>query len=276
MRLIFTKYSGCGNDFILFDDREQEIPTHSAREWVPQLCHRRLGIGADGVILWQRGDSAPHRMRIFNADGGEAEMCGNGIRCLAHYIRSQLATSSSFEIDTMDGVVHIRCERDDEICTGFPDPYGIQWDLSLADVAIQQPIDLLNTGVPHLVVQVEHVDAVDLTSWARPLRHHPDLTQGANVNIYHLEGLTLVRYRTFERGVEDETLACGTGAAAVALSAARRHGLQSPLAVKTSSGDVLRCDFQLDGTGASNLSITGPAVPIFEGSIELGGYSLQK
>ena len=268
MLLGFKKYSGCGNDFIVIDDREGQISLQGVRQWVPQLCHRRQGIGADGVILWQHGTVSPHRMRIFNADGSEAEMCGNGVRCLAHHISTELGGLSSFEIDTLDGPVKIVCEKEG-IRTAFPDPRDIQWGLHLTHIASKYPIDFLNTGVPHLVVQVDDIEEVDLASWAPPLRHHPDLEKGANVNIYQLDESSGVRYRTFERGVEAETLACGTGAAAVAVAAANRHGLNDPIAGQTRSGEMLQCAFEWSEKGVSCLSITGPAVRIFEGTMEL-------
>jgi diaminopimelate epimerase len=266
----FHKYSACGNDFILIDNRSEQFPLEK-RELIARLCHRQQGIGADGLILLENPsieNSVDHyRMRIFNSDGGEAEMCGNGIRCLYKFIRSLGEEREALKIETMHRSLLLQ-EKGDQVSVQMGDPQGIRWDLSLPVPHYSGPIHFLDTGVPHAVLFVDDLERVEMRSLGKALRHHQAFgSGGANVNAAQLVGGKELQVRTYERGVEDETLACGTGVTAAALAAARVYRLQSPIAVRTRSKESMEVDFQqVDGL-FTQVALTGPATFIFQGII---------
>lgn len=259
----FTKYSGCGNDFVIIDNRNNTFLPSS--KLVRKLCHRNYGIGADGIILLERGAKTPYRMRIFNADGSEAEMCGNGLRCLAHFIFQQDHGPQEIFIETMHATMEAQVQGDVvKISLPIPDGHIITHKMPISDSCIT--LHCLNTGVPHAVTFVEDIDQPNLLASAPSIRHHNIFPKGTNVNYVKILSKNSLAIRTFERGVEAETLACGTGALAAAITAAHIHDLQTPIQVKTRSGDTLKVNFQGSPSNLSALTMTGPVAPIFEGS----------
>ena len=262
MVLSFAKYQGAGNDFIVIDDRIAFFPAHDGAI-IRRLCHRQKGIGADGVILLQESDKADFRMRIFNADGGEPSMCGNGIRCLVHYIRGLGFKSSSFKIETMHSV--LACQAFDEKVGVFMGaPHIMHWGIEVLNMTAY----VLDTGVPHAVIFVSDLDNLDVFNLGRAIRTHKLFApNGVNVDFAAFpshEGV--VRVRTYERGVEAETLACGTGAAAVAYVAHVLFGLESLVPILTASGETLEIHRE-----EKELLMIGPATPVFHGRIEING-----
>lgn len=262
MEIPFSKYSGCGNDFILIDNRNGVFPVGDAAP-IQALCHRHEGVGADGVILLENSDVADYKMRIFNADGGEAEMCGNGIRCLYRFLEELENVQSSCTVESMN-FIHALSGEGDRICATMAPPTEMEWGLEL----LGQPLHFLNTGVPHVVIFVDELKG-DFRKVAPKLRHHPYFARGANVNLVSFEknGLSV---RTFERGVEAETLACGTGATAAALVAAKKRGMPSPIAVKVASGEVLEICFDKEFTQVTQV---GPARAVFYGRFSVAEIS---
>lgn len=252
-KLSFVKYEGAGNDFIIIDDRVPFFPTEDS-DFIQKLCHRRFGIGADGVILLQNDGIADFRMRIFNSDGSEAESCGNGLRCLARFIADiQGEISASYKIWMHDQIVEAFVEKE-KISIALNNPRNLTLN-------IQQDVHFVDTGVPHAVVFVPDVAKVNLHQEGKALRSHPCFgPKGSNVNFASLNPDRVISVRTFERGVEGETLACGTGAAAVAAIAAQVHNLPSPIHTRFPGGD-LEISFTDRG-----LKLAGPAVRVFEGS----------
>ncbi|WP_079989365.1 diaminopimelate epimerase [Candidatus Protochlamydia phocaeensis] len=268
MRWAFAKYTGCGNDFILFDNRQGRFPL-STPGLIQRLCHRQWGIGADGVILLESSSLAHARMRIFNADGSEAEMCGNGVRCLVHWMGSLGFSSPSYTIETMLRTLKA-WRMGDQVRIEMGSPSRLQWHVPLRFESACLFVHHLDTGVPHAVLFVEDVDAVELNRLGPFIRHHSLWhPHGANVSIGQQIDHTLFKVRTFERGVEGETLACGTGATAVALAAAYLHHLVGPLSMQTRSGDCLQISFKLAGQRFKDVTMTGPAICTFEGEIDL-------
>lgn len=263
MKYPFSKYSGCGNDFILFDNRDLTFPIF--KEIFQQLCHRQKGIGGDGVILLENSTKAHYKMRIFNSDGSEAEMCGNGIRCLLKFIQHCDILSNQLKIETMSKILTVSVEGDD-IAVEMGNPCNIQWDIELSPWIVHY----LDTGVPHAIIFTDNVDPIDVNEWGPKLRYHDRFAPyGVNVNFVSVDETKTVHVRTYERGVEQETLACGTGATASALAAARMYKLQSPIKVKVRSGDILVIDFKRHDENFSDVRLIGPAEPTFSGTIEL-------
>lgn len=259
----FSKYVGCGNDFILFDNRDATFPIHS----IASLCHRQNGIGADGVILLENSDRAHFKMRIFNADGSEAEMCGNGIRCFMKYLAELGNNDPSYQIETMHRV-HRVDHVGDQIRVEMGLPADCRWNMDLSYQGKDFRAHYLNTGVPHLVLFVEDVFSIPLQEWGPYFRYHSVFgPRGTNVNIAQRVGSKKMKIRTYERGVEGETLACGTGATAAALAAGMCYEWQGPVEVETRLGEILTIGFRNDSGILTNVTMQGPASCTFRGQI---------
>jgi diaminopimelate epimerase len=260
MQFSFAKYQGAGNDFIVIDDEKMRFPVADSH-YISRLCHRKFGIGADGVVLLQPSKKADFRMRIFNADGKEVAQCGNGLRCLVDFIHQKDPTAQSVLVETQKRV--IPCSWESGLITIDLGP--AEWlleDFSLDAFSLQ----LINTGVPHLVAFVDQLNMSDFKSVGAKLRHHEAFSpEGANVNFAQLQG-DKIFVRTYERGVEDETLACGTGAAAVAVAALKKYSLQNPVCIVPTSQEEL----YVEATDEA-VRLKGPATCVFYGYVP---YSL--
>lgn len=270
MNLPFQKYSGSGNDFILFDDRSDHFPLEDC-SLISSLCHRQQGIGADGVILLQNSRKANFRMRVFNADGSEAEMCGNGIRCLVQWIEDEGISCTPLLIETMEAT--LLCTRKTQgVCVEMQNPKDLAFNQSVLLENQSYSLHTIHTGVPHAVLFVEDLEKAPVASLGRHLRHHPLFApHGVNVNFAYLSPERVIFTRTFERGVEAETLACGTGAVAAAIITAKVYSLQPPLLVRPRSKETLHIDFEQDPV--KNVRMTGPARKIFDGFVNLLNFS---
>ncbi|MCX7818947.1 MAG: diaminopimelate epimerase [Kiritimatiellae bacterium] len=273
MNIPFVKMHGAANDFILVDDRAETFPA-SDRAWIAALCDRRRGVGAEGVILIRRSATAHLRMRFFNPDGGEVEMCGNGARCLARLAFELGIAPSEMRIETLAGELHAEVlEGGEQVRLHMTRPSG--WALR-QHIAVRDrwfEYHFVNTGVPHVVIEVEDLDRADVAALGRAIRYHERFQPaGTNVNFVAPTGPTSLRLRTYERGVEAETLACGTGIVAAALCLARTGRVTLPATVVPASGDSLTVDatWCADGS-AENVTLTGPAVRVFEGVVRYAG-----
>ncbi|MDV0441964.1 diaminopimelate epimerase [Methanorbis furvi] len=273
MTIAFTKLHGNGNDFILIDEMKGTvIPDDMKAQFAVSYCDRRFGIGADGVLFISASDNADVRMRLFQPDASEAEMCGNGIRCLAKYAFDEnYAKTKSFSVETLAGVLTVRAGYDCEGCFSATIDMGVpKYDAASIPAAgpgdVAADIDgmkvyAVNTGVPHAVIFVDDVEAVDLEVVAPKIRHHALFPKGTNVNFVQVIGSSSITIRTFERGVEGETLSCGTGSTASAL-----------LAEKTGkvSGEVIHVETvggPLEIAVGDQAMMTGPAETVFVGEI---------
>lgn len=268
MQIEFTKMHGAGNDFVVIDNLDRRFALGTAQ--IRFLCDRRFGIGADGLLLLEPADSTEvdATMVYYNADGSRAEMCGNGARCFARFaLARNLGSSGSIRFTTDAGIVAAETVDDlYRIELTPPTDLVLERSIELKDGTAQ--INSVNTGVPHAVRFVDDVDSVDLRAIGSEIRFHPDFAPaGTNVNIAQLEPDGLVRIRTYERGVEDETLACGTGVTAVGIMAHLTHGITLPVRVQVAGGSVLQVDFARDDDTIRNVTLTGPAAVVFRGTI---------
>ena len=268
MELSFTKMNGAGNDFVVFDNRENQADLTDAQR--AKLCDRHRGVGADGVLAIEKAEGeADLRFRYYNADGGEAEMCGNGARCYARYAARLLdsgKTSLTFETIAGDLSAEITGE---EVTIAMSDPVDLELDPGVEIMGCDGKITSINTGVPHAVVFVSSVADADVLSWGAAIRHHGHFQpNGTNANFAEVLAPDHLKVRTFERGVEGETLACGTGVTAVALLHHLLTGAPSPIKVEVAGGDALTIGFEKSGDETfSNVTMTGPADFVFDGTI---------
>ncbi len=262
----FVKMSGSGNDFILVDHRVPRIAEADLVDFVRGVCRRRLSAGADGVILIEPSGRADFRFRFFNADGSRAAMCGNGARCAARFaVLAGISAGPEVAFETEAGVIAGRVEgRRVRIRLTDPGPPGAEAVLELS--AGRLVVRRIDTGVPHAVVIHPEPEALDVARLGAEIRHHPAFApEGVNANFIRPDGRGGIVIRTYERGVEGETLACGTGCAAGALVAARVLGLSSPVAALTRSGERLRVFFEEAGEGFRNVFLEGEARLIYRG-----------
>ncbi len=262
--------NGAGNDFVVIDNRTRQFSLDGAA--IARLCDRHRGVGADGLLAVEpSGGEADFRMRYYNADGGEAEMCGNGARCFARFAaRLMPAKPDAVTFETLAGVISARLE-DDLVSLDMGRPAGLRPPQPLGIGGQTLEIHFLNTGVPHAVVFVPDVETVDVHSLGRAIRHHEAFApKGTNANFAQVLEPGTLRLRTYERGVEGETLACGTGVCAAALLHALAENLPSPVLVTVRGGDTMRVDFTRDADGSfASARLTGPADFVFEGTVSL-------
>lgn len=268
-RISFVKMHGAGNDFVVLDQRD--LPAHPTLTpaTIARLCDRRLGVGADGLIIIGAGRDgvSDFRMTYFNADGGEAEMCGNGARCSVAFAHARGLVHQNCSFDTQTGVLTGKVHGPEDITVSLSGWCGLDLDVPVPDSPWDRHCSC-HTGVPHLVIPVPDVDKIDLQKWGPSLRRHQLFAPaGTNVNWVASDPATgEFLLRTYERGVEDETLACGTGASAAAVVMCHLKQAQSPVSVRTRGGDLLRITVEPD-TG--RLFLRGPACASFEGVVAL-------
>jgi diaminopimelate epimerase len=266
--LRFVKMNGAGNDFVMLDNRAGDI--HLDAKQISRICDRHRGVGADGILLLEKAaDGADFRMRYYNRDGGEAEMCGNGARCFARFANQIAGRQGKISFETPAGL--IGAELHGEFVTlEMSDPKNTRLNVSLTVGANNKTIHFINTGVPHVVVPVSRLDERDVrTEGAAIRRHEMFAPAGANVNFVEKRGRTAIAIRTYERGVEDETLACGTGVVASALIFAQTEKIDGPVDVLVRGGSELAVGFRRDGDNFRDVTLTGPAEFVFEGTIEV-------
>lgn len=275
MWLSFSKYVGCGNDFILFDNRSGVFPSHDG-DLIRQLCHRQYGIGADGIILLEESEKADFAMRIFNADGGEAEMCGNGIRCLMKFIQELGISLSSCLVETMCRTHRLTISKD-LVSVDMGAPTEVAWNIPIEMEANAWTIQFLNTGVPHAILFMKEIESFDLASWGPKFRYHSQFhPQGTNFSVATFPVNGKMSIRTYERGVEGETLACGTGATAAALAGAYLYDQKSPITVQTRLQEKLVIEFQRQGDLFSNVTMSGPSTCTYRGEVDISNFSNRK
>lgn len=272
MQIAFTKLNGAGNDFILIDNRDRRLSLKP--DTVAQLCHRQNGIGADGLILQEKApdnSGTDWQWQFFNSDGSSAEMCGNGARCFARFVTANKSeTRSSFTVSTLAGTIRASV-NDDAISVGLTEPTDPEYDFEIRLEDATYPADFINTGVPHAVLfPGESLDDTTVQNLGRRIRFHSKFApKGTNVNFAKVIAPGHVSLRTYERGVEAETLACGTGVSATALIAARKFNWPSPVKVDVRNGDTLEVGFTRDGDKFSDVTLTGPATIVFSGTVEI-------
>jgi len=274
MRIAFTKMHGNGNDFILFDEYGGEVVAEREKpNFVRAVCHRNFGIGADGVIFVQPSEKADVRFRYFNSDGSEAAMCGNGIRCFSRYVVEEGYAGSKLKVETLAGILELEVLREKEwwvrVDMGGPRfekeriPSKVDvWGYDFEHDGRTYKLYAVNTGVPHAVIFVESLD-FDVLPLARRIRFSEIFPEGTNVNFAKIEGEDLFRVRTYERGVEAETLSCGTGSVAVA-AVARKLGIAGDKVRVVTRGGLLKVELT-----EKTAFLLGGASRVFDGILRL-------
>jgi diaminopimelate epimerase len=264
----FTKMNGAGNDFVLIDNRERKVKL--TRDQIVRLCHRQRGVGADGLFLLVPGTGkADWAWEFYNSDGSVADMCGNGARCFARFIQKKAGANGQTSFETGAGVIRAAFNGD-RVTVSLTTPKDLQ--LAQKVVTKEGPLTVhsLNTGVPHAVIFVADADKAMVQQLGHEIRFHTHFApKGTNVNFVQVLGKNSIRVRTYERGVEGETLACGTGVTASALISSRVHGFASPIEVQVQGGDILEVNFKEQGGDFSDVRLTGPAEFVFEGRAEI-------
>ncbi|MBU0489004.1 MAG: diaminopimelate epimerase [Bacteroidetes bacterium] len=257
----FSKYHGTGNDFILIDNRSNEFSGLNERQ-IAHICHRRFGIGADGLILAEGSGSGGYRMRFFNSDGIEGSMCGNGGRCFAAYLFDNGLAGKKIEFEAFDGVHHA------EILSEKGNP--VQVKLKMADIqAVSNHNDdvFLDSGSPHYVRFCKNPDEIDVVGEGKKIRH-AFRPEGTNVNFVSCRENS-IRIRTYERGVENETLSCGTGTVASIIAAHSKGLLTGNYAKAQTRGGMLCVHYNLHEGIYSDIWLEGPAEHVFNGKIQI-------
>ena len=257
MSIVFYKYQGTGNDFIIIDNRQNEFDKKSAK-FISQLCERRFGIGADGLILLEHCDTTDFKMVYYNSDGRESSMCGNGGRCIVAFAHFLKMIENHCTFIAIDGI------HKAEISEGI-----VKLQMKDVDVVnIEQSYTFLDTGSPHHVTMVDNVSHCDVQNLGREIRYgEPYGEEGTNVNFVEQLSNDTFKVRTYERGVEGETYSCGTGVTAVAIAMhANNKADKEEINIKTQGGN-LKIDFEVRDGKYKNIWLTGPAVQLFKGEL---------
>ncbi len=275
--LCFWKMHGAGNDFAIFV-KHPAIKKNSidsltvklleTKTNIIKLCHRNTGIGADGTILVLPSKKADFRVRFFNPDGSEASMCGNGARCAALLARMLGIAHKKMSMETADGIIEADSDVENYIClslTIHPD-YQLNIPIKVADRKFL--CHFINTGVPHSIIEVKNLQKFQLMKYAPAIRYHKKFQpEGTNVDFIYIEHSKLIHIRTYERGVENETLACGTGVTAAGIAAGLLGKIFPPVKVKTCSGEVLEVNYSLKNQQVENITLKGKATLVYEGKM---------
>ena len=263
----FYKMSGSGNDFILVDNRSGIVDEKNLTEWIASICRRKHSVGADGFILIESSEQADFKWRFFNSDGGEVEMCGNGGRCAARlaYLKGIAGPHLSFE--TRAGLVRAEVSGK-RVKLEMPEPTRPELDYPLKVEKETFTVSSITVGVPHVVIWVTDLESSPVSSIGRAIRHHERYAPaGTNVNFVQPLDNGVFAIRTYERGVEDETLACGTGSVAAALIACEKGLATSPAPFQTRGGELLKIYFDKNGDGFRSVFLEGDAYVIYEGQL---------
>ncbi len=265
MNLSFTKMNGAGNDFVVIDNRA--LDKNLSKEQIERLCDRHRGVGADGLLAVEPAESgADVKFRYYNADGGEAEMCGNGARCFGRYTARLLGGDRTFlTFETIAGTLKAELIGSD-VCIDMSDPIDLEMNSPVESVA---PVHNFNTGVPHAVVFVDDLENCDIVKNGAAIRYHDHYSpNGTNANFVGVLAPDHLAVRTYERGVEGETLACGTGITACALIHHLLTDSPSPIKIDVQGGDTLSIGFKAGPDQTfTKVTLTGPADFVFDGEI---------
>lgn len=269
MTIDFVKMNGAGNDFILIDNRAGRIQLTT--EQIIRLCHRQRGIGADGLFLLKPNASgrAEWSWDFYNSDGSTADMCGNGARCFARFVQAVAGASDRTTFETGAGIIAATFHGA-RVTINLTAPHGLRLHEVIPAAGGKLTVHSLNTGVPHAVVFVPDADQAMVQALGAELRFHDHFKpKGTNVNFVQVQAPNRIRVRTYERGVEGETLACGTGVTASALISARVHRFTSPVQVQVQGGDTLEVSWTEAGETFSDVTLNGPADFVFRGTIDV-------
>lgn len=269
MLLSFTKMHGAANDFVMIDDREGKVPWQDY-VLMSLLAARRTGVGCEGIILIQQSKRADFRMRFLNPDGTEVDMCGNGARCAAWFAHKIGAAPRSMTMETSCGLLDAELVDAFNVKVWMPEATARSYGMAVHVDGQQIEGDYVNTGVPHFVVRTTSPEAVDVETLGRALRLHSAFApEGVNVDFVTQREPNRMSMRTYERGVEAESGACGTGAVAAAITAVEAHAGTLPMSVRTGGGFILSIDADWRGNRCTGITLTGPVREVYQGVIDL-------
>jgi diaminopimelate epimerase len=271
MKIPFAKMVASGNDFVVIDNRDEGFDPGD-HPLIKRICTRRLAIGADGLILLEGDEHYDFSMKYFNSDGREASMCGNGGRCIALYACLLGLVKGQMSFRAKAGIYEASIEslsgEEADVTLSMPEPTNIrpENDIKIGEVSLIY--GSIDTGVPHVVLKADDLESLDVVTMGNRIRHHPLFEErGTNVNFIEVKGQNRIQVRTYERGVEDETLSCGTGAVASAIVASIWKAFPGPIVVGTASGEDVIVSFEKKGSGFKNVSLRGEARIVYRGVV---------
>jgi diaminopimelate epimerase len=264
----FYKMVAAGNDFVVVGEHLQ-AGSRELAELARNMCDRKYGIGADGILLIEKSKKADAKMRIFNADGSEAEMCGNGARCSALLTKEKTKSKKSkiIKIETKAGIIESEVNKEN-VKIKLTAPSGTKLNIPIKINNRTLKVNFVNTGVPHAVIFVEGLDKIEVDRLGRIIRYHPEFApKGANVNFVEVLNDDFIKVRTYERGVEAETLACGTGSSASAIITGIRQKKTGDkrIGVQTKSGEILKVYIEQENNKFKNVWLEGRAKLVYKG-----------
>ena len=271
-RIEFYKMSGSGNDFIIIDNSNLSLNVGDIREFVRKVCRHKLSVGADGLFLIEPSSCADFKWQFFNSDGSTAEMCGNGSRCVARYAYHKGIAAKKMTFETIAGIISAEVDND-LVKVKLTDPSPVSLALKIDVDGRIFIVDYINTGVPHAVAFVDNLQSCAVAEWGRKIRFHQHFApQGTNADFATVLSRHKIQLRTYERGVEDETLACGTGMVAAVLAAACRGEVASPVDVLVQSGETLRIYFTGKDEGFEGIYLEGKVKMVYQGFLFAEAY----
>lgn len=269
MGIAFWKMSGSGNDFIIIDNRDGKMNKFDPKQFIPKICARSLSVGADGVFFIENSDEADFQWQFFNSDASVAEMCGNGARCVARYAFLNGIAGKTMRFKTLAGIIEAEIKESVNVKVLMTKPFGYKKGIELDVAGSKRELSFVNTGVPHAVILTDNVDAFDVFNTGRAVRYHEYFApKGTNFNVYARIGEDSFKIRTYERGVENETLACGTGSVACAICAVKDGIAKSPVTLRTMGGTDLKVHIESD----EKVFLEGEARVIYTGEFTEESY----
>lgn len=261
----FYKMSGSGNDFIIIDNRDLSLSVGDLPTFARRVCERKISVGADGLFLIEPSNSVDFKWRFFNSDGSVAEMCGNGSRCVARYAYLKGIAGKKMSFETIAGIIGAEVEGD-VVKVKLTDPSPVKMEIKIEADGHKYTLDSVDTGVPHAVVFVDDLDHCDVHHQGCQIRRHESFRpKGTNADFAKVINRHKMRVRTYERGVEGETLACGTGMVAGVLAAAQRNLVESPVDVLVQSGETLRIYFENQNGLWREIYLEGKVKIVYQG-----------
>jgi len=261
----FYKMSGSGNDFIIIDNRDLSLDVGDLPAFARRICERKISVGADGLLLIEPSKTVDFKWQFFNSDGSRGEMCGNGSRCVARYAYLKGIAPKKMSFETIAGIISAEV-KDDVVNVRLTDPSTVQSIGKLIFDDCQFVLDTVDTGVPHAVAFVDNLETCKVSEWGRKIRRHEYFQpRGTNANFATVIDRHTIMVRTYERGVEDETLACGTGDVATVLAAASRGLVETPVDVIVRSGETLRIYFTKKDDRYSEIYLEGSVKIVYHG-----------
>ncbi len=270
----FVKMNGSGNDFIIIDNRDGAITGPRVPHLASMLCRRKFSIGADGLFLIEPSDTVDFRWRFYNSDGSEAEMCGNGGRCVARFAHSRGIAGDEMKFETAAGIIRATILGPRRVKLQMVPPSGLTLDEKLPLGGTTLTVSAVNTGVPHVIAFVNDLDSCPVVETGRAVRYHPSYKPaGTNADFVRVLSDHTLEVRTYERGVEDETLACGTGVVASVLIAAARGMVTSPVEAVTRGGETLLVHFSRSENGFDSIFLEGDTSLVYQGYVHAEAFS---